>query len=255
MTPRLRVIFLCISACCLILPVWRIATALPAFGWPTKSYGPSINALAPPLRHVSNMVTAVNFDFRGFDTVGEEFMLLCAVTGTVLLLRGARGERLTDKAAMVPGRPLERRADSSILVCRIIGPATLLFGLYMALHATVTPGGGFQGGVIIATGLVLVYLGEGYLGWRNLIQSRVLEAMEGGGALLFALAGVWPMLGGSAYMQNVLPLGKFKDMLSGGLMLVENAGVGIAVTAGFTMLFLEFMEETRAPKTEEEDKQ
>jgi multicomponent Na+:H+ antiporter subunit B len=255
MTPRLRSIFFFIFACCLILPVWRIATALAPFGWPTESYGPAINTLGPPLRHVSNMVTAVNFDFRSFDTVGEEFMLLCAVTGAVLLLRGTRGESHTDRPTIVPGRALEHRSDSSILVCRIIGPTTLLFGIYMTLHATVTPGGGFQGGVIIASGLMLVYLGEGYRGWRSLIRSRVLESMEGGGALLFALAGVWSMFGGAAYMQNILALGKFKDMLSGGLMLVENAGVGIAVTAGFTMLFLEFMEETRSPKTDLEEGQ
>jgi multicomponent Na+:H+ antiporter subunit B len=199
------------------------------------------------------MVSAVNFDFRGFDTLGEEFMLLCAVTGAVVLLRGSRGESLTEKAGVVPGRPVERRSDSTVLISRLAGPVTLLFGLYVALHATVTPGGGFQGGVVIASGLLLVYLGEGYEAWRRLIRSKALDAIEGCGALLFALAGLWPMIGGRAYMQNVLPLGQFKDMLSGGLMVLENAGVGFAVTGGFAMLFLEFMEETRTPKSDLED--
>ena len=251
MSMRLRLLSL--STACLLVPIWRIATALPSFGSPVGAYGPAVNALGPPLRRVSNMVSAVNFDFRGFDTLGEEFMLLCAVTGTVVLLRGTRGEDLTEKAGAVPGRPMERRAEATVLICRILGPVTLVFGLYMALHATVTPGGGFQGGVVIASALLLVYLGEGYEAWRKLVRSRVLDAMEGGGALLFALAGLWPMLGGAAYMQNTLPLGRFKDMLSGGLMLVENAGVGVAVTGGFAMLFLEFMEETRAPRSERED--
>lgn len=255
MNPRLRLILLGVAGFCLFQPVWRIAMALPAFGTPTGVYGPTVNALGPPLRHVSNMVSAVNFDFRGFDTLGEEFMLMCAVTGAAVLLRGGRGEDLTQKAGVVPGRALERRAEATVLLCRILGPAIVLFGLYMALHATVTPGGGFQGGVVIASGLLLVYLGDGYRNWRKLIRSKVLDALEGGGALLLALAGVWPMLGGSAYMQNVLPLGRFRDMLSGGLMLVENAGVGLAVTGGFAMLFLEFMEETRAAKSEQEDEQ
>lgn len=252
MSPRLRVVLLCVFAACLVVPVWRIAAALPAFGAPTGAYGPTVNALGPPLRHISNMVSAVNFDFRGFDTLGEEFMLLCAVTGAVLLLRGTRGEDLSDKAGAIPGRAYERRSESTILVCRLLGPAILLFGIYMALHATVTPGGGFQGGVVAASGVLLVYLGEGYANWRKLTPSKVLDVMEGGGALLFALAGVWPMIAGAAYLQNTLPLGKFRDMLSGGLMLVENAGVGFAVAGGFSMLFLEFMEETRAPKAEEE---
>ncbi len=252
MSPRLRMALLAVAALILLLPIWKVARALPAFGEATAVYGPAVNALGPPMRHVSNMVSAVNFDFRGFDTLGEEFMLVCAVTGAVLLLRGTRGEDLTDKAGRLPGRALEPRADAVVLVCRIFGPATLLFGIYMALHATVTPGGGFQGGVVIASGVLLVYLGEGYESWRRLVRSKVLDAMEGGGAFLFAMAGLWPWLHGLPFMQNDLPLGKIKDMLSGGLMLVENLGVAFAVTGGFATLFLEFMEETRAPKSDAE---
>jgi multicomponent Na+:H+ antiporter subunit B len=248
---RLRLALLILSAAVLAWPTWRIAAALPAFGSPVGVYGPAINALGPPLRHVSNMVTAVNFDFRGFDTLGEEFMLLAAVTGAVLLLRGTRGESLTAKAEVVAGRSHEGRSESTILVGRIFGPVTLVFGIYIALHATATPGGGFQGGVMIASGLLLVYLGEGYGAWRRMIRSWALAAMEGGGALLFAAAGLWPMVNGQAFLSNDLPLGHIKDMLSGGLMLVENAGVALAVTGGFANLFLEFLEETRLPASED----
>ena len=72
------------------------------------------------------------------------------------------------------------------------------------------------------------------------------------GALLFALCGLAPMLMGAAFMQNVLPLGTFRDLFSGGLMLVENLGVAMAVAGGFTQLFLEFMEETRAAEAHDE---
>lgn len=248
----LRIVMLAFAGVCVLPGVWKMASALPPFGAPTEVYGPAVNELGPKLRHISNMVSAVNFDFRGVDTLGEEFMLLCAVTGAVLLLRGARGEELTAKSAHVEGRPTLQRTESTILISRIFAPIILLFGLYMALHATVTPGGGFQGGVVIASGLLLIYLGEGYENWRKLISSRVLAAMEGGGALVFVLAGFIPMLTGAAFMQNTLPLGTFKDVFSGGLMLVENAGVGFAVTGGFATLFLEFMEETRAAKSEVE---
>lgn len=249
---HLRLALLALAGAVLIWPIWRIAGALPPFGAPTELYGPAVNALGPPLRHVSNMVASVNFDFRGVDTLGEEFMLLGAVTGAVLLLRGSRGEGLTDKAGHIPGRVYERRSEAVILICRIFGPLTLLFGLYMVLHGTATPGGGFQGGVLIASSVILVYLGEGYRNWRKLVRSKPLDALEGVGALLFALAGFGPMLVGAAFMQNVLPLGKFRDMLSGGLIAVLNACVGVAVTGGFAMLFLEFMEQTRRPKSEEE---
>jgi len=251
MNRRWRIALLGLAGICLTPAIWRVATALPRFGEPSEQYGPAVNRLGPALRHVSNMVSAVNFDFRGIDTLGEEFMLLGAITGAVVLLRGARGEDLTAKAARLPGRQVIGRAESTILICRLFSPATMLFGLYMALHAMVTPGGGFQGGVVIASGLLLTYLGEGYRGWRRLIASPVLAALEGGGALLFALAGLAPMAAGGAFMQNVLPLGTFRDVFSGGLMLVTNAGVGLAVTGGFGMLFLEFLEETRATQSED----
>jgi multicomponent Na+:H+ antiporter subunit B len=80
-----------------------------------------------------------------------------------------------------------------------------------------------------------------------------LAAVEGGGALLFALAGFLPMIEGKAYMENVLPLGTIREVFSGGLMLVENGGVGLAVAGGFAMLFLEFLEETRALAAEEHE--
>lgn len=252
MSAWLRLTLLSLALAAMTYPVIRVAKSLPAFGVPTSRYGLVVNELGPPLRHVSNEVSAVNFDFRGLDTLGEEFMLVGAVTGAVLLLRGTRGEELRDEAGRTPGRATERRSDSTVLVSRVFGAATLLFGLYMILHATVSPGGGFQGGVVIGSGLLLLYLGEDYPTWRRLVNSRVLDALEGGGALLFALCGFIPMLVGGAYLQNVLPLGDVRSILSGGLMLVENAGVGLAVAGGFAMLFLEFMEETRARKEGDE---
>ena len=106
--------------------------------------------------------------------------------------------------------------------------------------------------MILASGTLLIYLGEGYVGWRDAVRSHWLDALEGGGALLFALCGLAPMLMGAAFMQNVLPLGTFRDLFSGGLMLVENLGVAMAVAGGFTQLFLEFMEETRAADAPDE---
>ena len=138
------------------------------------------------------------------------------------------------------------------LACRLFGPAILVFGLYIALHAMTTPGGGFQGGVIIASGLLLVYLGEGYQGWRRVLPSKVFDVLEGSGATLYALCGFASMLAGLPFLTNFLPLGTAKDLFSGGLMLIENAGVTLAVAGGFTVLFIEFLEETRQERDGEE---
>lgn len=226
-------------------PVWAVLRTMPTFGAHPLPYGDAINAIATAERHVTNMVSAVNFDYRAVDTLGEEFMLLAAVTGTVVLLRGSRGERSTDRPGRVPGRHTAPRNDGVVLVCRLFSPLTLVFGIYVALHATVTPGGGFQGGCIVGSGAILLYLGEGYRGWRRLVRTTPLDALEGGGAAVFALCGLVTLATGAAFLQNLLPLGKPGTILSGGLMLIENAGVACAVAGGFGLLLLEFMEETR----------
>lgn len=248
----LRLTGFAVAALVLAAAVVRIGLAMPAFGAHPMPYGDAVNRIGPAERHVSNMVTAVNFDIRGFDTLGEEFMLVCAVTGAVVLLRGKRGEQLTARPAVLPDRPTSPPSDAVVLMARLVGPAMMLFGLYVVLHATVTPGGGFQGGVIIASGTLLLWLAEGYRGWRRMMSARRLDVVEGGGALIFALCGLAPLAAGAPFMANLLPYGTFRDMLSGGLMQVENAGVALAVAGGFSMLFLEFLEETRAPEEEEE---
>lgn len=251
MTPRLRLV-LFFAACLVLLPaVVHVALRMPRFGDHPLPYGDLINAVATSERHVTNMVSAVNFDYRGFDTLGEEFMLLCAVTGVAVLLRGSRGEALDALPGVVEARRLRPRSDAVALVGRMLGGLTILFGLYVALHAMTTPGGGFQGGVIVATGTLLIFLGEGYRSWRRMIHSEAMDACEGAGATLYAVCGFASMLAGVPFLQNILPFGKTRDLFSGGLMLVENAGVAFAVAGGFVVVFIEFLEETRAEKDAE----
>jgi multicomponent Na+:H+ antiporter subunit B len=244
----LRLLLLLASSIILLPAVVVLALRMPAFGDHRLPYGDAISADAPVQRHVSNMVSAVNFDYRGFDTMGEEFMLVTAVTGAVLLLRGTRGESLSAQPQELPRRPVEPASEAVMLICRLMMPISLLFGIYVVLHATATPGGGFQGGVIIGTSMLLLYLGDGYRTWRGIVRSKTLHLCEGGGALVFVLTGLVPMLMGHAFLENILPLGQFRDMLAGGLMQVENLAVAFAVAGGFCQLFLEFLEETRAPR-------
>jgi multicomponent Na+:H+ antiporter subunit B len=196
------------------------------------------------------MVAAVNFDFRGIDTLGEESMLVCADTGAIILLRGTRGEDPTDRAGRIAGRATAERTDATVLLCRFGVVLVLLFGIYIVLHGTVTPGGGFQGGVIAASSLLLLYLGEGYETWRSLVASPAMAFLEGGGALLFVAAALAPLLAGHPALQNLLPLGTYKDLYSGGLMVIVNFAVGLSVAGSCALLMLEFLEETRSPESD-----
>lgn len=249
--PRLRLAGFSAALVILVAALVQVAIHMPRFGQHPMPYGEMVDRVGPAERHISNMVSAVNFDIRGFDTLGEEFMLVCAVTGAVMLLRGYRGEQPSARPGKIPGRPVRPPAGAVALMARLISPMLLLFGVYVVLHATVTPGGGFQGGVVIASGALLLWIGEGYAGWRGIMGGRWLGFVEGCGALAFALCGLVPLARSHRFMENVLPFGKFRDMLSGGLMQLENASVALAVGAGFVLLFLEFLEETRAPQDDD----
>ena len=249
MSRNARIILFVIAWLVLVPAIAALAMRMPAFGAHALPYGDLINRVAPPERHVANAVSAVNFDYRGFDTLGEEFMLVCAVTGVVVVLRGNRGEQVGALPATVDDRTIIPRSDATVLLTRFTAPLIVLFGMYVGLHAMTTPGGGFQGGVIVASGLLLIYLGQGYTTWRNVMRTSWLDAFEGGGAALYAISGLSSMLLGHAFLTNTLPLGRFRDVYSGGLMLVENLGVLLAVAGGFTVLCNELLEETRAAGT------
>ena len=72
--------------------------------------------------------------------------------------------------------------------------------------------------------------------------------LEGGGALLYVLAAGLPLLRGHPALENLLPLGSWKDMFSGGLIVIVNFAVALSVTGSFAILLVEFLEETRAPQ-------
>ena len=67
-------------------------TGLPDFGHYHGVYGRVIDGIGVSVRHATDLVTALNFDIRGFDTLGEEFILFASVLGVVLILREMRGE-------------------------------------------------------------------------------------------------------------------------------------------------------------------
>jgi multicomponent Na+:H+ antiporter subunit B len=218
---------------------------LAPFGHYPGPYGDIINAVATRQRHVTNMVTAVNFDYRGFDTLGEEYMLFAAVTGVAMLLRDVREAAANARPKRIRGRPRQGRGEAVMAAGRWFAPVTMIYGIYVVLHAQLTPGGGFQGGVIIASALLLFYLGEGYRQWREMASAPVLDPIEAAGAGSYVAAGFAGLLSGHAFLANVLPFGTTGDLVSGGLIIVVNFAVAVAVAAGFALLFVEFLKETR----------
>ena len=135
---------------------WGLS-GLPPFGEFHGAYGLLLDAIAVPQRHTTNVVTAIVFDYRGFDTLGEELILFVAALGTTVLLRAQRSEEAVERAAEdEQRRGPETSGALRALRAVLVGPM-LLLGIYVVVHGALTAGGGFQGGVILAGALLLVY--------------------------------------------------------------------------------------------------
>jgi multicomponent Na+:H+ antiporter subunit B len=220
---------------------WGVA-GLPAFGDYHGPYGLVLNQVALGERHTTNVVAAVVFDYRGFDTLGEELMLFASVTAVALILREAREEDA--KQIVDPMRNDTIRAAGLAAVALVV-----LLGLYVVAFGYLTPGGGFQGGVVLALGLLLVYLAGDHRSYRRLTPARVVDVFEGGGAAAFVALALGALAGGLAVQQNFLPLGKIGVLTSGGSIPLLNWATAIEVAAAFVLLFGEFLEEVMAERS------
>ncbi|GAB2561694.1 sodium:proton antiporter [Dyella jejuensis] len=239
---------LCVLALLVLAPASvLVAMHMPAFGQALPAYGAIINAHVPSMRQATNIVTAVIFDVRGVDTLGEEFIFVAATTGLAVLLRGGRGEDASDQAIHTDGRLLPPRSEAVALLVRWMLPGTAAFSLYVIAHGQLTPGGGFQGGAIFASGLLLLFLGDGYRSWRKVMPPEVMQRSEAFGAVGCVLVGLLPMALGAGFLENVLPQGAPKSLLGGGLIPLMNLAVAIAIAGGFASVLVEFLEETREP--------
>jgi multicomponent Na+:H+ antiporter subunit B len=241
---RARLGVFCVSLAGVVaLLLWAFA-GLPEFGHYVGPYGDILNRVAVPERSTTDVVTAVNFDYRGFDTFGEEFILFTAVIGVASILRKLRGERTRKPDDDAAGR----HVGKSSLAVRLTGlglvAPVLLVGLYVVVHGHQTPGGGFQGGVILATVLLLVYLSADYTTMREVGPLEVIELAEGLGAAGFGLVGLSGLIAGGALFENELGAGVPGQLLSAGTIPLSNGAVGLAVTGGFCFMLSEFLQQT-----------
>jgi multicomponent Na+:H+ antiporter subunit B len=253
MNGRQRFLMIVIGCVALLVLLACGVGGLPGFGKYPGPYGDMINSLAPYQRHVTNAVAAVNFDYRGLDTLGEEFILFASVSGLVLLLRGKRGEAISSPPMAPVNRALVERSAAIHWLSFGFAGAVFLFGIYVILHGHLTPGGGFQGGTIAGTATLLVYVGIDYAAYRRALPKPPNEFLESLGAGTYLLVGLAAMLAGGAFLQNFLPLGVRGQFFSGGTIPLINFAVGLEVTGGFALLFAEFLEETRERKPEEDE--
>jgi len=208
----------------------------PPFGTSHHPYRTA--AIAAAVFHATaNTVSSVNFDLRGFDTLGEETIFLASVIVIAVILRAASDE--TEQRQRASGRPL----DSTVFGGVVFLPIVLIIGLDVVTHGSLTPGGGFQGGVIVATAIHLAYVAGTYRLLERVRPVRPFEWTEAIGAGAFACLGISALLLGSAFLANVIPVGSIGTLFSSGTVELLNGVVGIEVASGVIVLLSKFLEQ------------
>jgi multicomponent Na+:H+ antiporter subunit B len=244
MSRRVRlVMFLAGASGAAALLVWGF-TGLPSFGHYHGVYGHVINARGVAERHATNVVNTTVFDYRGIDTVGEEFILFAAVMGVTLLLRVQRREHEEAPEDHAAERKLVDTSDAVRVAGLILIAPLVVLGVYVVVHGHLTPGGGFQGGVVLAAAPIMIYLAGRYLSFRAISPMASLDFGEGVGAGGFVIIGMVGMIVGSAFLLNFLPIGESGNLFSGGTLPLINLSVGLEVAAGVVLVIYEFLEQT-----------
>jgi multicomponent Na+:H+ antiporter subunit B len=224
-----------------LLLVWGLL-GLPPVGQYLGPYGDVVNAATVPERHVTDAVSAVNFDYRGFDTLGEEFILFTSVMGVLLLLRKHPDEE-KESEEVAEQRPPGSPNDAARVLSYVLIGITVLFGLYITTHGHLTPGGGFQGGVIITSALLLLFLAGNTETFKKVIRHQMVETGEAIGAGGFALTGIVGLMLSGALLYNFLPLGQTGSVLSGGTIWLLSVVTGLEVSSGIFLLSTAFLED------------
>ncbi len=186
-----------------------------------------------------NVVTAVLSSFRGYDTLGEVFVVFVAAIGVLFILDARKG--------VGPEYQLQEQGLRHHLIPKAVGgllvPFVLLFGLYVQFHGEYGPGGGFQAGAIVATSVILYALLEGERAALKAFPRNAQLALIVGGATLYGGVGILCMLRGGTFLDYSVLLAEPVFSRQIGIIAIE-AGVGMAVCGALLSIFHAFAART-----------
>ncbi len=180
---------------------------------------------SPETLQTANSITAIVVNFRGFDTLGEVTVLFLAATGLAsILYRKEEEDEEEVERVRLPSSSLVRTG------AKILFPLMLLLGIYVFVHGHLTPGGGFQGGAIIATGFLLMLITYKHFETNH----KVMVWLESLAGLAFVAVGLYGLFAYGSFLQNTHSVGTLNDLISGGLIPLIYIFIGIKVGTELT---------------------
>ncbi len=197
----------------LTLLIAALLVDLP-FGATPMTTGKAILEEAPARTGAANTVTSVVLAYRGLDTLGELSILFVAATAAGLVL-GSAGRR----------QPIQYGGFILHTAAQLLFPFLLLLGIYIISHGHLTPGGGFQGGVILAVAFFLPLLA----GSNNALGSTAITLLEGLAGTAFIVIGLLSLASQGHFLAPLLGKGELGSLYSAGSLPLLYIAVGIKV--------------------------
>ena len=178
----------------------------------------------------ANMITAIVADYRSFDTLGEVTVLFVSSLGVALLLGAAKQKRM--ELNFTPNFML--RVGSRALFGII-----LMTGVYVTIHGHLTPGGGFPGGTMIASSILLLYLADDT--FRTKVKGfKVLESIAGS---LYIIIGLIGLFVADYFLVNFLDNGIVGTLFSAGIIPIVYVLIGLKVGSEISGVIDNFLTE------------
>ena len=185
---------------------------------------------------VPNMVTAVLADYRGYDTMFETVVVLIAGIAIMAILRVAK--QVPGGAKPTPPHEVGDQHDIIIgTTCRLLIPVLQLFALYVIAHGHHSPGGGFQGGVILGASFILAAIAKGLDPALKRLPEKRYVKLAFVGVVIYSGFGVACLILGENFLDygvlhNLLPTMSAEEARSHSMLGVE---IGVAFTVSAIM--------------------
>ena len=132
----------------------------------------------------------------------------------------------------------------------LLFPFILIFGFYVVLHGHLTPGGGFQGGAVLATGFILLFVAHKIDDITKIFTKEAFQNSEAIGLCLFIGTAIVAILLGMTFFMNylanagglfgqVVPFGINPGFLNtAGVLPIMNVAVGVEVLGGLSIILV-----------------
>ena len=191
--------------------------------------------LVPQELGAPNVITGILLTYRAFDTLGEVAVLFMVAAGVGMVLGGSdQRSRRPPRKVSGSSRPSSEIVQSG---AQILVPLISIFAAYIIMNGHRSAGGGFQGGAVIASGVLLLVLAS----TRYRVNLEFLSITESAAGVLFVLTGIAGLIFAGGFLDNrMLPLGQFGAFFSAGAIPILSVLLGVKVGCELSVIIDRF---------------